>query len=291
MSTSVSITRPRTSLAAKLYHVRPSDLSKHLVHRAHKVWRDHGGPSTLQPLITEPRGHPKARKSTRPEYVMHLAPHRLAGVGSVCPWSTPGCRTDCLYHSGRGSMESVQRARIARTRFADADPVGFLTILFGDIMRILDRHTFDDHAPLIRLNGTSDIAWEDVQPIRLLMGRARERYGVAVFTDYTKADRYARPSTDVYRLARSLWPDRYNATDVAQHWGQGDHVSVVVTGERERLIRTHPRHVADASATDEWLLSGRPTIGALAPLNGAEGFDAEDLHEALAHHGLCRELT
>lgn len=273
----------RSTLQTRLTHVRLADLyhpggDTMARRQGHKLWRDLGGPSTVQPLLTFPKGSPKAKKAARAEYILHLAPHRVAGIGSVCPWSTPGCRAECLYHAGRGSMVTVQTARVARTLFAYHHPAAFLHHLRHDLLGVIDRHTFDELPPLVRLNGTSDIAWELVAPIREVMGRAYQRYGAPVFADYTKASRYDRASALPYRLVRSLWPDRYNAGDVALHWAQGDSVSIV----SDYAALSDLPMVVDASASDEWILSDRPVVGVLEPLNGASSFDAGALRSALS---------
>jgi len=127
-------------------------------------------------LLTDPESQPKAGKNAIPTWVLHLAPHTAAGVGNVCPHAKASkCDVPCLNTAGRGGLDPVQRGRVAKTRFLNADPEAFFTILVAEIERHVRRHGKIG----IRLNGTSDIRFELVAPWIF------ECAGV-VFYDYTK---------------------------------------------------------------------------------------------------------
>ena len=112
--------------------------------------------------------------------VLYLAPHTVSGR-NVCPDSTPGCREDCLFTAGRGVMRSVHQSRVAKTQALRANPAQFCESLGADI-RALDRKAGAARmTPLVRLNGTSDIPWENFRPN--LMGQ----FPHIQFYDYTKS--------------------------------------------------------------------------------------------------------
>ena len=257
------------------------------VRRAYKAWRSVGGPQHGAQLFTPPTHQPKAVKASRAEYVLHLAPERLADVGNACPWSTRGCRKACLNTAGRGTMSTVQRGRIARTRFMHDDPAGFALLLSRELGRIARRHGFDDLRPMVRLNGTSDIAWERIPVVRAMMVGHADRL---TFADYTKATLAQRPAPDLpnYKLARSVWRDRETVADIVALWAAGEHVSVVAYNRHYALGAYRAPWAtpfADASATDEWLLDPTPRIGLLEPLGRADvvqdAYDARELMDAM----------
>jgi hypothetical protein len=53
--------------------------------------------------------------------ILYLAPHTIAGK-NLCPFASAGCAAACLYSAGRGAFNSVQRARIAKTKLFHANP-------------------------------------------------------------------------------------------------------------------------------------------------------------------------
>ena len=139
------------------------------------------------PLLTPPKGNPKTAKNSRPTYILHLAPARRARRSNVCPDATPACLAACLNLAGRGGMisagartNSVQRAREARTRLFFDDRKSFFEQLHTEIVRAVSK--FPNAA--FRLNGTSDIAWEDFDLL--------SQFPSVPFYDYTKSvERYS----------------------------------------------------------------------------------------------------
>jgi hypothetical protein len=71
------------------------------------------------------------------------------------------CDQACLYRAGRGRFSAVQNARIQKTTFWVTYPHEFMNALVCDIQRIVNRARKLGMTPLIRLNGTSDILWEN----------------------------------------------------------------------------------------------------------------------------------
>lgn len=145
-------------------------------------------------LLTPDGYNPKTRKGRARGYssaVMHLAPASLSGR-NVCAWSSPGCRAACLNTAGRGGIvnrdgsdNTIQLARVARTRWFFADRAAFLAQLLGEIETHVRRARANGMIPAVRLNGTSDIPWERV---RLADGRTvLEAFPDVQFYDYTKS--------------------------------------------------------------------------------------------------------
>ena len=94
--------------------------------------------------------------------VMYLAPYTLSGY-NVCPMAElAGCVNGCLNSAGRGAFNSVQLARIAKTSRFFHQRDAFMADLVKSINALIRKATKQHMTPLIRLNGTSDIKWENV---------------------------------------------------------------------------------------------------------------------------------
>lgn len=125
----------------------------------------------------------KTAKGTKQGYltgVLHLAPYKLSGY-NVCPMADiAGCWKGCLNTAGRGgigkgalvtydSIESgtltnrVQQARIRRTRLFMENRNEFMRQLVADIQKLWWVAKKQGLKPAVRLNGTSDIRWEDIE--------------------------------------------------------------------------------------------------------------------------------
>lgn len=110
--------------------------------------------------------------------ILHLAPARLSGH-NVCPMASKGCAAACLNTAGFGGIfPGVQRARIAKTKLFFSDRTAFLAILAGEIAQWQLAAKAKGMRLAVRLNGTSDIAWERFDII--------QRFPDVTFYDYTK---------------------------------------------------------------------------------------------------------
>jgi hypothetical protein len=138
--------------------------------------------------------------------ILYLAPHTLSGY-QVCPSATEGCISACLYTAGRGIYDNVQSSRLNRTRWFFEDREAFMATLVADIQRLVRKAHKLNMLPAIRLNGTSDIAWEKMRvavdgvEYRSLI----EAFPFVNFYDYTKVlGRKLALSLPNYHLTFSL---------------------------------------------------------------------------------------
>ncbi len=133
-------------------------------------------------------------------FILHLAPARLSGF-NVCSMSTEGCRAACLNTAGRGGImaghgiltaadvangirNTIQHARIRRTKLYFENRDQFMTALVCDIVKAIGKAKRAGYVPCFRLNGTSDIRWESV---RDATGRnVFDLFPEVQFYDYTK---------------------------------------------------------------------------------------------------------
>jgi len=142
-------------------------------------------------------GNPKTLKGLATgynTYILHLAPANLSGF-ETCPKRTEGCTAACLNTAGRGGMfkkgettNTIQKARIRKTRLFFEDRVSFMNLLVKDIELAIKQSAKLSLIPVFRLNGTSDIAFEKYEVLR--NGQTYSNIFFAfpevIFYDYTK---------------------------------------------------------------------------------------------------------
>ncbi len=93
--------------------------------------------------------------------IVYLAPSNESGVANTCPHASKGCRDACLFTAGRGSMDNVRNPRIKKTVSFFADKASWINQLKGEISKAKKKATKNNVEFVARLNGTSDIAWEN----------------------------------------------------------------------------------------------------------------------------------
>ena len=95
--------------------------------------------------------------------ILYLAPYKTISIYNTCAMANiAGCDIACLYTAGRGSYSNVQNARINKTNWFYQDRQGFMLQLIKNINSLIYKAKKLGLIPLIRLNGTSDIKWENV---------------------------------------------------------------------------------------------------------------------------------
>ena len=134
--------------------------------------------------------NPKAIKAREFGYlnaIQYMAPARLAGVGNLCGNESKGCVQLCLgEHSGAAVYyPSVIQSRIEKARRFMKSRAEYMQ----DIIKAIEAaKRVADKAGLklcVRLNGSTDLAWEglkDKDGLTII-----ERFGDVQFTDYTKS--------------------------------------------------------------------------------------------------------
>jgi len=136
-------------------------------------------------LLSEASSNAKMAKNTGAvTAILHLAPSDLSGY-NVCPFANrtgendprkSNCSRVCLNEAGRGKMKMVQKARIRKTKMRFEEKDKFYKLLHEDIKFLIRRGKRLNLPVEIRLNGTSDLDWSDVQ----------RQYPDVTWYDYTK---------------------------------------------------------------------------------------------------------
>ena len=138
--------------------------------------------------------------------ILHLSPYKLSGK-NFCANASPGCIDGCLNVAGHGRFDSVQNARLNKSHFFIRDKFGFMKQLSKEI-EAFERHCEKRKLkPAIRLNGTSDIPWENIK-FEVLRTKPNhhgscvsfelnifQRFSNVQFYDYTKSKRRALSKT------------------------------------------------------------------------------------------------
>lgn len=124
--------------------------------------------------------------------IMYLAPHTLGGK-NLCPFAkAAGCINACLNTAGRGIFNNVQQARLNRTSLYHRDINAFMNKLAIEIQALEKTAIKQGLIPVIRLNGLSDINWEDIRfNYEFIHNKIRavtifELFSDIQFYDYTK---------------------------------------------------------------------------------------------------------
>jgi hypothetical protein len=167
-------------------------------------------------------GNPKTAKGASRGYltaVLHLAPWKASGV-NVCPMAElAACHVGCLNTAGRGGIaagratynphgvelpaNAIQRARITRTQLFSAQREAFMAQLVSEIARHVRRAKRLGLTACVRLNGTSDIRWEDI-PCGT-HANVFAAFPAVQFYDYTKIPNRGRHGLPAnYYLAQSF---------------------------------------------------------------------------------------
>lgn len=194
-----------------------------------------------RPCTLLTRANPKTAKGEGYGYltaILHLSPANLAGF-EVCSSRTDGCTAACLNTAGRGGRFSgIHVARIRRTKWFRVDRTAFMRALEREIachVRAAAKHGLE---PAVRLNGTSDIPWENVRYDRVdgSRGTIFERFPDVQFYDYTKhAARFKRALPSNYDLTFSAADGNENAVSFALT--HGARVAVVFRNQENPRAR------------------------------------------------------
>jgi hypothetical protein len=181
-------------------------------------------------------GNPKVLKGMAQgynTYILHLAPANLSGF-ETCAKRTAGCTAACLNLAGRGGMfkkgettNVIQKARIRKTQMFFEARTGFMEWLVADIELAIKQSAKINMVPVIRLNGTSDLAFEKYAAIR--NGVEYKNIFMAFpeiqFYDYTKI--LGRKIADYPNYHLTFSAADGNDSDVEKAIAQGYNVAVV----------------------------------------------------------------
>ena len=195
--------------------------------------------------------------------MLYLAPADLSGH-QVCPMALiAACKAPCLNTAGLGGVyTSIQRSRIAKTRRFFEQREAFMADIVYSIRKLIKaarkrpvrfkgRFTGKFYVPLVRLNGTSDIRWENI-PVTVDGVRypnLMEAFPSVQFYDYTKlANRRNLPANYDITFSYSGVPAYQKFVQKALD--QGMRIAAVFRHERDIPARFLGRKVIAGDNSD-----------------------------------------
>ena len=116
--------------------------------------------------------------------ILYLAPANTTKYNTCSMAHKAQCAQACLYSAGRGAFNNVQQSRIDKTLYFYESRAEFMATLFKNIRALVKKAESKGLKPLVRLNGTSDIRWENI-PFES-NANIFEAFPDVQFYDYTK---------------------------------------------------------------------------------------------------------
>lgn len=187
--------------------------------------------------------------------IHYMAPHSSAGVGNLCSHASPQCIALCLgTHSGQAAMVSdlangtnaTRESRKDKARRFMHNRADYLNRLARDIVKLEAKAKREGLALCVRLNGSTDIAWERLRfnlEAKTLVAIGQSRKGEQIryanvtllelfphiqFVDYTKNPNRMGKTPHNLHLTLSFSGSNLDACIEALHNG---HNVAVVFGE------------------------------------------------------------
>jgi len=121
--------------------------------------------------------------------ILYIAPANLSGYNTCGMEKLAACEHPCLNTAGLGGVySSIQEARIKKARLYFEDRTLFMYNIVEDIKKLIRSADRKGFIPLVRLNGTSDIPWENV-PVTVAgieYANIMQVFPQVQFYDYTK---------------------------------------------------------------------------------------------------------
>ena len=94
--------------------------------------------------------------------ILYLMPAKQSGV-QLCPMAAiAGCEKACLFTAGRGAMSNVMLSRLRKTLYFNQYRDQFMHQLHNELIRERAKAKRKGYKLIVRLNGTSDIRWENI---------------------------------------------------------------------------------------------------------------------------------
>jgi hypothetical protein len=183
----------------------------------------------IKNLLSKGNTNAKTIKNALETFILYLAPYNLSGF-NVCAFASLGCIKGCLNTAGHGIFNSVQEARINKTKFWGFDRSAFYLQLGNELLKIFDKTIKKDIKIAIRLNGTSDINHLDLLQRYTGINFLDPFYSSLLFYDYTPNPNYINKYKNTnYKLTFSRKED--NENKCLEVLNNGGNVAVVFKNE------------------------------------------------------------
>lgn len=177
----------------------------------------------------------KAQKYGYLNAINYMAPHKAGGAGNLCAHASPGCIDLCLgEHSGNAALyASVKASRAAKAQYFMRDRAAFLNEAAAHIRSAIVKSRKAKLKLCVRMNGSSDIAFEAVHsqgelPLVLQFPRVQ-------FVDYTKNP------LRMMRFCRGELPRNLHLTFSRSETNEAQCLEVLKAGGNVAVVSALPR--------------------------------------------------
>ena len=188
--------------------------------------------------------------------IQYLTPYTASGV-NLCPNAkNANCHEACLVSSGRMVMQ--KQARLNRTKLYLTNQAEYFNQLSIEISKFIKRAERKGLSPLVRLNGTSDIRWENVGYVfeGVYYRNIMEQFPDLQFYDYTKIPNREKSVNGV-----QSFPSNYDLTFSysgvntytkfnERAFNEGKRIAVVFDKVENIPLTFHGRKVVSGDETD-----------------------------------------
>ena len=188
--------------------------------------------------------------------IQYLTPYTASGV-NLCPNAkNANCHEACLVSSGRMVMQ--KQARLNRTKLYLTNQAEYFRQLSIEISKFIKRAERKGLTPLVRLNGTSDIRWENVGYVfeGVYYRNIMEQFPDLQFYDYTKIPNREKSVNGV-----QSFPSNYDLTFSysgvetytkfnERAFNEGKRIAVVFDKVENIPLTFHGRKVVSGDETD-----------------------------------------
>lgn len=248
-----------------------------ITHRQYRLARKIRFPDGVPHILGESL---KTNKSVKLGYltaIVYLAPSResiVYGGRDPCFFASAGCIIACLGHTaGHLRSESSYQARAWKTLLWLYYPEAFKSLLLREVYNLRNLATHYGLTPSVRMNGSSDYAWERKFPTLFS--------GIAPFGDNRDVVFYDYSKIATRVLSFSL-PTNYHLTFSRSESNESECFKVLHHGRNVAIVFTD---LAKAIRTG-WKANGR----VYTVING-DDTDARPIDSRGAFHGLIVGLS
>jgi hypothetical protein len=196
----------------------------------------------------------KSETDTWTGSILYMTPEKAGGYGNVCPYASLGCVKTCLFSAGRGVMAPVIKGRLRKTALFFEQRELFFANLKAEIEALVRKGAKEGKNIFVRLNGTSDISWENFRPYD--SKNIFELFPSVTFYDYTKGIKralYIKNNIPNYHITFSR--SEVNEKEVLTALEAGINVAVVFKS-KDYPKTFLGRQVLDGDKTDMRFLEG-----------------------------------
>jgi hypothetical protein len=200
--------------------------------------------------------------------ILYLMPAMGSGVQLCANAKIAGCEKPCLFTAGRGAMSNVMLSRLRKTLYFNQYREQFMAQLSRELTLEKAKAKRRGYKLVVRLNGTSDIRWENIKLPLVNAPTIFDLHNDVQFYDYTKlANRKNVPAN--YDLTFSYSGVEAYQPFVAKAVANGERIAVVFRNRAivEQMLANNETFlglpVVDGDDTDIRHLDPRGAIVAL----------------------------